>query len=43
MKCNECNTTIKKRYKTKHEQSKKHKYFSILVLIYYVTNDIAVE
>ena len=39
--CHEGNTTIKG--KTKREQTKKHKYFSNLVLNKYVTKDIVVD
>ena len=43
MKCHECNTTIEKKYKSKHEQSKKHKYFANLVLSRCVIKDMAVD
>ena len=44
VKCHECNTTIReKQNKTKHEQSKKHKYFSNLVLNRYIVKDKAVD
>ena len=42
-KCKDCNTTIKKKNKTKHEQPKKYKYFSNLLLNKYVIKDIAVD
>ena len=42
MKCHECNTTIKKKKKTKYEQSKENKHFSNLVLNKYIVKDIAV-
>ena len=34
--CNSCLTKIKKRSKNKHEQSKKHKYFSNLIINKYI-------
>ena len=40
MKCHECNTTIKKKNKTKYEQTKKHKCFSNLVFNKYVVKDV---
>ena len=43
MKCNECNTIIKKKYKSKHDQSKEHKYFADLVLNTYVIKGIGVN
>ena len=43
MKCHEINTTIKKKNKSKHEQTKKHKSFSNLVLYKYTIKDIAVD
>ena len=43
MKCQQCNTTVKKENKAKHEQSKTHKFFSILVLKKYVVKDIAID
>ena len=38
MKCHDCNTTIKN--KTKHEQTKKHNFFSNLVSNKYVIKDV---
>ena len=39
--CNICLATIKKRNKTKHEQSKKHKYFlsNLIINKYIVKNN----
>ena len=43
MKCHESNTTMKKKNETKLEQTKKHKYFSNLVLNKYVIKDIPID
>ena len=43
MKYYECITTIKKKNKTKHEQTKKHKYLSNSVSNKYVKKDRAVD
>ena len=42
-RCNLCNVTLLKRYKSKHNQSKKHKYFSILILNRYVIKRVKVN
>ena len=43
IKCHESNTTIKKKNKTRHEETKKYKYFYKLVLNIYIVKDIAVD
>ena len=43
MKCHDCNTTIKKKNKTRHELSKKHKFLSDLILNKNVVKDIGVD
>ena len=43
IRCEECYAIIKKRYKSKHEQSKKHKCFSNLFLKKFVIKYIAVD
>ena len=43
MKCHGSKTTLKKKNKTKIEQSKKHNFFSNLVLNKYIVKDIAVD
>ena len=43
MKCQVCNTILKKKNKTKHDQTKKHKYFSNLVLYKNIVKDIACD
>ena len=41
--CNICLTKNKKRNKNKHEQSKKHKYFSSLIVNKYISRDPDVD
>ena len=41
-RCELCNTFLQERYKTKHNQSKKHKYYSNLILNRYVMKDVEV-
>ena len=42
-RCNLCNVTLLKRYKSKHNQSKKHKCYSILILNRYVIKKVKVR
>ena len=41
-KCELCNTTLLERNKTKHNQSKKHKYYSKLILNRYVIKNVEI-
>ena len=41
--CNICLTKIKKRNKNKHEQSRKHKYFSNLIINKYIVRDDEID
>ena len=42
-KCNICLSKTKKRNKNKHEQSKKHKYFSNLIIIKYIVKNDEID
>ena len=41
--CEVCNTIVSKRYKTKHNQSKKHKLYSNLISSRYVIKNVEVS
>ena len=41
-RCELCNTIVQERYRTKHNQSKKQKYYSNLILNRYVIKDVEV-
>ena len=41
-RCKECDTILKKKNITKHEQSKRHKYFSKLISNRYIMKDVEV-
>ena len=41
-RCELCNTIVQKRNKTKHDQSKRHKYYSNLILNRYVIKNVKV-
>ena len=41
-RCEVCDVILQERYKTKHNQSKKHKYYSNLILNRYVIKDVEV-
>ena len=41
-RCELCNTNLLKRNKTKHDQTKQHKYYSNLILYGYVIKDVEV-
>ena len=40
--CDLCNTIVQKRNKTKHNQTKKHEYYSNLILNRYVIKNVEV-
>ena len=42
-RCELGNTIVQERYRTKHNQSKKHKYYSNLILNQYVIKDVEVK
>ena len=42
-RCDLCNTIVQKRNKTKHNRSKKHKYYSNLILNRYVIRSVEVN
>ena len=42
-RCELCSTILQKRNKTKHNQSKKHKYYSNLILNRYVIKNVKVN
>ena len=42
-RCELCNTIVQNRNKTKHNQTKKHKYYSNLILSRYVIKNVEVS
>ena len=43
MKCEICHSLIQRKNKTKHDNTKKHKYYSNLILNTYFVNDVKLD